>query len=102
VGVVRESLPCRRCSFSSEMSCWSSASQWYRYCVLEQEGLVAEARAGVTGGGADSLGALALSLCFFLVVKTLKMSCENSCSCSSSKLAASLTCRMCDSMISSI
>jgi hypothetical protein len=56
----------------------------------------------VTSSGADSSGALALLLCFFLVVKTLKMSCENSGSCSLLGLVASLTCRMCDLMTSSI
>jgi hypothetical protein len=56
-----------------------------------------EAEAGrVTSSGADSLGALALSPHFFLVVKTSKISYENSGSCSSSGLVASLTCRMCD------
>ena len=63
---------------------------------------MAEAGAGAARGGADSLGALALLLHFFSVAKTLRMSCENSCSCSLLGLLASITCRMCDSMTSSI
>src|SRR5207302_1486581 len=84
------------------MSHRSLALQWYWYCILEQEGLVVEVGTGVTKGGANSLRALALLLCFFLVVKTSKMSCKKSCSCSSSGVAASLTCRMCNLMTSLI
>ena len=56
--------------------------------------------AQAAGGGAESLGALALRF-FFSVAKTLKMSCENSAS-SLSDVILPLTCKMCDSIISSM
>ena len=58
--------------------------------------------AQAAGGGVESSGALALSpRFFFLVVKISKMSCKNLSSLLS-EVAASLTCRMWDSIISSI
>lgn len=53
-------------------------------------------------GGANSSGALALLLYFFLVAKTSKMLCESFCSCYLLELLAFLTCRMCDLMSFSI
>ena len=66
--------------------------------MLACERLAAEAGARAAKGGVDSLGALALLPCFFSVVKTSKMSCENGCSCSLLGLLASLTCRVRDLM----
>jgi hypothetical protein len=71
--------------------------------VVEGEGKiwVDHNSAEVAGGGTDSSGALALLLCFFLVVNTSKMLCKNSSS-SLSGVTGSLTCRMCDLITSSI
>ena len=56
--------------------------------------------ARAAGSGAESSGAFAPRF-FFSVAKTLKMSCENLSS-SLSDVAASLTCKMWDSITSSI